>query len=280
MTTIVRRRRLGMTSVRGIQDASTTGIRYANNYDGLPHDDVYIRWGCTSNVPNREAQIINHASGIHRVADKSGFRRLLNRHDLCPPTFFRAENVPGEFVDSGMVTRPSTHAQGRHLYVSYTYRDLVDNLRRAGAGAYTGLLIRKSAEYRVFVLQGRVVWVAQKTPGNPDEVAWNVARGGRFDNVRWDSWLPAVLTNAIDSWHLTGLHFAGIDVMVDQDGKAYCLEANSAPSQTSPYRQGCVAKAFDWMIENNELGLQIENLSEEHRNSQGWRGCIHPGVWS
>lgn len=293
MTTIVRRRKLGLTSVRGIRDASTTGIDYANNWEGIPEDDIYIRWGCTSNIPNTDAKVINPARGIHRVADKSGFRLLLAEHNLCPRTFFSLQQFydvldplmlteeAGDHADfhHQWIVRSQHHAQGRGMWVVQNPIALREAVAAAGPNCYINEFIPKVAEYRVFVCQGRVVWVAQKTPGNPDDVAWNVAKGGRFDNVRWDSWPRAVVENAIASWELTGLHFAGIDVMVDADGRAYCLEANSAPSQTSPYRQSCVAKAFDWMVENNELDRHINNLPV-HCTQSGWRGFIHPGVWS
>jgi glutathione synthase/RimK-type ligase-like ATP-grasp enzyme len=116
---------------------------------------------------------------------------------------------------------------------------------------YINEYIPKVAEYRVFCAQGRAVWVAQKTPGNPDDVAWNVAKGGRFDNVRWGDWPISVVDVAIKAHNISRLDFGGVDVMVDGDGKCYVLEINSAPSQTSPYRQSCVAKVFDWMVKDD-----------------------------
>ena len=54
---------------------------------------------------------------------------------------------------------------------------------------------------------------------------------------------------------VSGCDFCGVDVMVDADGKAYVLEVNSAPSQTSEYRQGCVAKAFDYIVQNGKTPI-------------------------
>jgi hypothetical protein len=289
MTTIVRRRKLGMKSVKGICDASTTGIQFANNYEVIPHDDVYIRWGCTSNVPGSpvaggEHQIINSAKAIHRVADKTGFRVALNEVGLCPPTWFDFESwlrdnwdhleVVGDAEKCPKtICRTRTHAQGRGLW-TYEHPELVEEFFDNHPDGYANLFIDKVAEFRVFVMQGRVVWVAEKTPGNPEDVAWNVAKGGRFDNVRWGDWNINVLQNALDSWELSKLHFSGIDVMLDKEGQAWCVEANSAPSQTSPYRQSCVAKAFDWMVNNNKYNRR----EFDETVVLDWKDAIHPGV--
>ena len=127
------------------------------------------------------------------------------------------------------------------------------------------------AEYRVAVVQGRAAWVARKTPGNPEDVAWNVARGGRFDNVRWDEWPLKVVKIAIQAFNLTELDFGGVDVMVDREGECYVLEINSAPSLTSPYRQRCMAKCFDYMVEHPE------RISVPEQRG-GYRKFIHPAL--
>lgn len=275
MTTIVRRRKLGLTSVKGIIAASKSAVlRYANNYEGIPEDDIYIRWGCTSDLPNKDARVINSAKGIHRVADKAGFRALLDKESLCPRTWFTRWDIEDGRFDYPLIVRTRTHAQGRGMWVCNDWDELVKATEQAGEGHYINEFVDKVAEYRVFVHQGRVVWVAKKTPGNPDDVAWNVSKGGRFDNVRWSNWPLTVVNAALIAWDLSKLHFAGIDVMEDEMGNAYVLEANSAPSQTSPYRQECVARAFDWMQAHNNY----ERKPFDEVIAYNWKDAIHPGV--
>jgi hypothetical protein len=60
--------------------------------------------------------------------------------------------------------------------------------------------------------------------------------------------------------------------MVDRQGTAYILEINSAPSQTSPYRQECVAKYFDYVIRQ---GKERISLVEQRGN---WKKFIHPAL--
>jgi len=269
MTTIIRRRKLGMSSVRGIVDASTTNIQWVRSDRQLPEDSLYIRWGCTASVPS--TNVINKSSAIHLVNDKREFRMELE--DLCPTTWFHWEDVPMDKLQEGVIVRRAKHSQGRHLHVVDNLVDLVHICNRYGENNYyISEIIDKVAEYRVAVVQGRVVWVAKKTPSNPDDIAWNVARGGRFDNVRWDDWPLKAVRISIEAFNLSGLDFGGVDVMVDREGRVYVLEINSAPSLTSPYRQQCMAKAFDYIVQH---GKDTIPLIQERG---GYKKFIHPAI--
>ena len=70
---------------------------------------------------------------------------------------------------------------------------------------------------------------------------------------------------------MSGLDFGGVDVMVDADGKAYVLEINSAPSLTSPYRQECMAKCFDYIVENGKGMIGV-------KDDEDWKDFVHPAV--
>lgn len=281
---ILRRRKLGYTSCREISARSTKGIQVVRNDREVPNDvDLVIRWGTTSNVPIQN--VINTAKAIHAVNDKREFRKVLDEHELCPPTYFNYKGpslgglipaVSGEEYDTyvtPMILRPSKHAQGRNVHVVRNTAEASSFARKYGEGNYyVSELINKVAEYRVFVAQGRVACVAEKTPGNPDDVAWNVAKGGRFDNVRWDNWPLKAVRKAVEAFNLSGLDFGGVDVMVDDEGEAYVIEINSAPSLTSPYRQQCMAKVFDYMIENGKESIPMK------QERGGYRKFIHPAI--
>lgn len=259
---MLRRRKLGRTSCREIARFANHDIKVVRNDKPFPADtSLVIRWGCTSNVP-AGAEVLNTAEAIHRVGDKAGFRKVMMDHHaaggplLCPSTFFQPQDVMwGQW--GKVVVRPRVHAQGNHVYVANTPLELVTAAAKCGVGWYASQFINKVAEYRVFFAQGRVVWVAKKTPGNPDAVAWNVAQGGHFDNVLWGDWPLKAIKISREAFLLSGLHFGGVDVMVDAQGNAFVLEINSAPSQTSPYRQECVAKAFDYILHNGKGDLPV-----------------------
>ncbi len=272
MNFILRRRKLGRTSCREIAGFAASPIAVVRNDKPIPNEGICFRWGTTTSLPPG-VRVINSAEAIHRVNDKTGFRRILNEHNLCPKTWFSLEDLMNEDeAPARVVVRPKVRAQGRNLYVAHDEASLRAAVVACGEGYYISELINKVAEYRVFVAQGRAVWVAQKTPGNPEDVAWNVARGGRFDNVRFGDWNLRAVRIAIEGFNLSGLDFGGVDVMVDADGNAYILEINSAPSQTSPYRQECVSKVFDYIIANGKEPIPLI----EARG--GWRKFIHPAV--
>lgn len=290
---ILRRRKLGLTSCREIANSSQTGIRVVRN-DKIDSVDVegegyLVRWGCTSTVP-KGLSIINRAEAIHAVNDKRGFRRVLNEAELCPQTFFSlgewAQHVdPHMFVEEDghlpledgvrYIIRPAKHAQGKRLHVVSHTQEAQHWCNKYGEGNYyISPLIDKVAELRVFVVQGRVACIANKIPADTNAVAWNVAKGGKFENVNWDSWHLRAVRYAVEAFNLSGLDFGGVDVMIDGDGNCYVLEINSAPSLTSPYRQSCMAKCFDYINMNGKEHIPMI------KEKGGYRKFIHPAITS
>lgn len=260
-----------MSSVKGISSFSKEGIKWVRSDRRLPEDDLYIRWGCTADVPSNK--VINTAKAIHLVNDKIEFRRIMNPHGLCPRTWFTVEDVPEDVLAKGVVVRKRKHSQGRGLWTTKFKQGLYGLHIKLGEGNYyISELIQKVAEYRVCVAQGRAVWVVKKTPSNPEDIAWNVAKGGRFDNIRWKEWPLKVVKTAIKGFNLSGLDFGGVDVMVDAEGKCYILEINSAPSLTSPYRQECMAKVFDYMVLNGKEPIPLV------KELGGYKKFIHPAL--
>lgn len=279
MTTIfLRRRKLGKTSCESIANFMQTPAMVVRNDQPFPQLDgqnpLVIRWGTTSNLPTQN--VLNKADAIHRVSDKAGFRKILVDYHanggllLCPKTFFHYDAI--SLADYPLVVRPKVHAQGKHVYLVNNAQELVSAINKCGQGWYASAYINKVAEYRVAFVQGRVAWVAKKTPGNPDAVAWNVAQGGRFDNVLWGSWPLKAVKVARMAFLLSGLDFGGVDVMVDANDNAFVLEINSAPSQTSPYRQECMAKCFDYIVSHGKNTIGVSS------QIGGWKKFIHPAL--
>lgn len=271
----LRRLKLGRTSTREIiryMETPATIIRHDRDRIPISTSDTCIRWGCTATVPT--SHVINKASAIHTVNNKSNFRRLLQTElpEITPGTIWSPRDSSGPHPDAPLIVRPERHAQGRKLYVCHNRHELEAAFTRCGHNAYASQFIPKVAEYRVFMAQGRTICVAQKTPSNPMDVAWNVARGGRFDNVRWDEWPLRAIKDSIAAFNLSDLDFGGVDVMVDNDGRSWILEINSAPSMTSEYRQRCFAKIFDWILIHPN---KIYPLTEQRG---GYTKFIHPAL--
>lgn len=278
MSYILRRRKLGRTSCREIAAKSSLVKQVVRtDVSTFPTTQGFVfRWGTTNTLPPN-TRTVNTADAIHKVADKAGFRRILADADLAPEYY--GDNTMGvaaltpEIISRGVVVRPLQHHQGRHTYLCKTAQELAAAFRACPNGYYVSKFIDKVSEYRVFVSQGRAVWVAKKTPGNLDDVAWNVARGGRFDNVPFGDWPLKAVKKSIEAMALSDLTFGGVDIMIDSDGECYVLEINSAPSQTSPYRQSCVAKAFDWIVSKNSKDVIPMTTAKG-----GFRKFIHPSI--
>lgn len=276
MAIILRRRKLGRTSVREISNQSETGITgVLNERDPFPNNPpgTIFRWGCTANIPYRGQTIVNTAGAIHTVADKATFRKLLSDHGLAVDCWLNVREWVGAGSPLPVIVRPNHHHQGRNLFHCTTNDEVLRICadRRLSDGYYISRVFNKTREYRVFVAQGRAICVANKTPGNPRDIAWNVAQGGRFDNVRWDDWDLGAVRRSIEAFNLSGLDFGGVDIMTN--GREYCvLEINSAPSLTSPYRQECFAKVFDYIVRNGKATIPLS------REPGGYRKFIHPAI--
>lgn len=276
MAIILRRRKLGRTSCKEISRLSSTGIITVRNDKPIPvgHDLVF-RWGTASNLPHN-VTVVNDAKAIHWVADKATSRKLMADEGLSPKTWLDIqdfnEDIHNHNWNGPLIVRPNVHAQGKNVHFCETYRTLDQVTEQYGEGCYyISEFIDKVAEYRVFVVSGRVACVARKTPADEKAIAWNVAQGGRFDNVRWSEWPLEAIRVAVAAFNMSGLDFGGVDVMVDREGKAYVLEINSAPSLTSPYRQECMAKCFDYIVENGKEYIQAVGYDN-------WKECVHPAV--
>src|SRR5690606_16160904 len=126
--------------------------------------------------------------------------------------------------DYPAVVRPNSHLGGRNLILVNNRTELVNAIRQIGSSGYISKYIPKIEEYRVFVANGRVAYVIKKIVDNPNAVAWNVAQGGRFENVRFGSWNLKVVKHAVDAFNLTDLDFGAVDVIVDASNNVYVLE--------------------------------------------------------
>lgn len=282
----VRRRNLGRGSVKGMRNSMsvpTTHFKHWTNktFGSKEEPSLIVRWGCTAAMPFDGVKVLNRVSAINCVNDKRGFRALMRDilPDLIPSSVFTLEEAQDESLYP-MVVRRAHHAQGKHLWLVNDYSELQAVVNVLGEGNwYASKYIKKVSEYRVYVVSGKVVTVAEKTPENPDAIAWNVAQGGHFDVVKWDDWPLSACHNACKVLKHTGLDFGGVDVMIDEEGKDYLIEVNSAPSLpylsdgSTSYRQRMMGRAFEYIYNNGNDWLDINN---DYGN---WRDVIHPCVW-
>lgn len=273
---ILRRRGLGLGSTNSIKTLSKHNITIMRN-DKLPtftDNDTVLRWGCTTPI-EKAKEVLNSSSNISKVNNKRRFRFLLQQEGfsyIIPETWYDVEDPR---ITYPCILRPHTHAQGKYLEFCENYSQLKQHIDNSPAYTqyYISKYIPKTAEYRVCFIQGLVAWIAKKIPKNPEAIAWNVAQGGKFENVRWNDWPINVIETAYQASVVSGLYLCGIDVMVDANNNTYVLEVNSAPSHTSPYRKQCTTKCIDYGInKDNFYFLDPDNTYKKYNK---W---IHPAL--
>lgn len=284
MNIILRRPKLGRTSCKEIAKFMVDTAARRCDWPkfrrlmnaGRVNGGYLFRWGCTANIPEGFT-VVNTSEAIHEVNEKTSFRKLLqdNKPEIVPKTWFSSRDFVEDedrAPDIKVIVRPHKHAQGKQLYLCNGIAELQAAVQRCGQGYYISEYIPKVAEYRVAIVSGRVAWCVQKTPANAEAIAWNVAKGGRFDQVPFGDWPLRVVKAAVEAFNLSKLDFGGVDVMVDAEGKPYILEINSAPSLTSPYRQECMGKCFQYIIENGKARIPLIEAKG------GYRKFIHPAI--
>ena len=305
-----RREKLGLASARGPSywlnnDATAKVKRRMGGYIGVHagyirndmlhrmefdnEKDWLIRWGCTSRTENIDLdRQLNKSHAISEVGYKRDFRIKCRKelYEYTPLTAINNNEVEWFFAiypEKQMVVRPAKHAQGKHVFLVGSSDEfaacLRDNARVLAAGWYASEYIHKVSEYRYYVVEGRIVSVAEKIPENPDAIAWNVAQGGEFKVTRWDDWNLDGAKAAIEAFDITELDFCGVDIMFDKEGHPYVIEINSAPSLPLhengkvSYRQVCMAKSFLW------IAVHGKGAVTPVQQYDGWRDVIHPALW-
>lgn len=298
MITFLRRKKIWISSAKGIAEWMTGDNSVNSTFwqgDGvniirndqlhrpevkavLAETDLLVRGGVTTPTSVPLAKQINCSQGIHAVSDKAGSAYLMAEHGLTTPVSMNLNDA--RYLSYPAILRPRHHAQGKNLWRVDSYEALVQMVNTNPAlsnGWYAREYVPKVWEGRVYVASGHVVTVAEKTPDNPDAIAWNAAQGGRFDVMKWGAWPMEACRVACEAMSLFPIDFGGVDVMMDEDGKAYVIEINSAPSLpylsdgSVSYRQKCMGKVFKYWSEKGAP-------SSDGVSFNNWKECIHPAI--
>lgn len=276
-----RRKGVGNKACKAIAEKSRHEWQIIRN-DRRPDDmgdcNFLFRWGCTSSVlPNVtiHGTTVNTMSSIHKVNNKSEFRKLLHNEipSIIPLTWWYEDCEHTDPIFP-CIFRPKTHSQGNDLYFCENMADVFTLIGQFGDDFYISEYIPKIAEYRVMMVQGRIVSIVQKVPVNIGDIAWNVHQGATFHNVRWSDWDMDVCYASSLAFSYSGLDFGGVDVIVNEKGNPYVLEVNSAPSLLNDYKPTCFAKAFDYIIDNEDKSF-IPKVDDE---KETWKHYIHPAI--
>lgn len=259
-----------------IEDFMEGLLKRTKDTQDLKGATTVIRWGTTANIPNGP-HIINKSNAINETSNKGAFRSKASAKGLAPKTFLNVGDFikfTDECVDKGIeipqvIVRPQFHSRSENLFFCEDKKSLDKALEKCGNDYYISEYIKKEKEYRVFVAQGRPFIVAEKNHKNKTDISWGCVDEGTLDYIEWESWPLEIVKVATESFNLSKLHFAAVDVMV-KDGKAYFLECNTAPEVWKYYGQ-CFGRVFTWMIKNHSKRIPIVDY-------KNWKNCIHPAM--
>ena len=213
--------------VTGRRLGAYLGSRYGRpGRMGSPRPDYLIRWGTSDGatyIPGED--YLNGMRETERNTDKYRSLEIMDTYGVPVPRYGRSlEELQEQGATYPFMGRATNHTQGRDINLILQERDdyLTDN------DFYTEY-IPTEHEYRVHVLDGEIVHVNQKLlqrDADNHPFIRNYETGWVFGNQRDDVNLqPAI--NAVEA---LGLDFGGVDLVKGEDGQAYVLEVNTAPS--------------------------------------------------
>jgi glutathione synthase/RimK-type ligase-like ATP-grasp enzyme len=208
-----------------------------------------INWGWGDSLPLEVAActVINKPEAVARAISKiESFKRFIEYRVNCPD-FTQDRTTATQWAVQGhrvYCRSTSSGSDGSGLTVVSVPPGGTVNL--PNARLYTkGLAIRN--EYRVHVVGDEVITYQKKVPrsdvSNHNMDVRTTNGGWGFDVVEDERLVPSNIDDeCILAIKALGLDFGGVDV-VDNGGKAYVIEVNTAPHLT-PYSSRKMAEAL------------------------------------
>lgn len=199
--------------------------------------DLVINWG-NSLLPNwieADVKWLNHPYAVERASNKLTTLKILKEADISVPEFL-TDKYDKPYAWNYIVVRHKLNGHsGDGIEVIDCHEDDYDLSTIPEAPLYTEF-IRSQAEYRVHVFDGNVIDYSKKVRIDEDEDdepteeqmqikshdnGWDFARGGLI-------YKPSVAKLALEAVKALCLDFGAVDIIVDDEGKAYVLEINTA----------------------------------------------------
>ncbi len=179
--------------------------------------------------------VYNNARAIERSVDKGMTSFLLNQAGIStPPTwvgndvhkayaFVRRELCMGNQV----VAKPLFGSQGKNLQLISKFEDIVNfnvynKIYYLQRFIHTGQ--QKAFDWRLFIIADQVVASMKREASD-----WisNVANGGKCYSALINDRFAELAKEAV---RVVDMHYAGVDLMQDAEGKLWVTEVNSIPA--------------------------------------------------
>lgn len=216
-----------------------------SKFKGAAHK-VIINWGC-SKLPAEllKCRVLNSPEAVSKASCKLASFKAMREAGVSVPRFTESRDEALRMLETLTVVSRSVLKGHSGVGIDIFERGAEDIIKAPLYVEY----VPKKEEYRIHVFNGEVVDVqrkARKKDVPDDQVNWkvrNLANGFIFargeealGNVPQD-----VLDQAVKAVAALGLDFGAADVVYnDKQGKAYCLEVNTAPGLSGSTLDGYV----------------------------------------
>ena len=208
--------------------------RERSKFRGRP-DKIVINWG-NGSLPDQvmACQVINKPEAVNCAGNKLlAFNALKEHEDVNIPEFTEDKDEAIEWLNGGLVVARTVlrgHS-GAGIVILHNVDEMVD------APLYVRY-VKKTQEYRVHILQGKVIDQQRKARNRDvedDNVNWKVRNHDNgFIFMREGVDLPeAAIQQASLAIYALGLDFGAVDLIYNEkQDKYYVLEVNTAPGLT------------------------------------------------
>ena len=219
--------------------------------------EIVFRYGNTNDIyPDLgwHGFTINNLAAIKRASNKLECRRFLQGHEVHVPEVWDIYTMD-DIKEYPVIARPFHHSQGRQFLIVDSPEKLAPILRR---GYYAQKIIRKKDEYRLFVLQDKILEANQKVKvrADADPMIRNHRKGWAFKRMLVKDTPQFLKSNAVRATTSVGLSFCAVDCAITEDGlETHVFEVNSAPGLIPRKAQKFAARIHKWITE--DCGLHI-----------------------
>ncbi len=221
-------------SMPGFEDYYPIGV-FVRGVPGGTLEQVILRLDILHALSYMGIVVYNEPRSIERTVDKAMTTLLLKQAGLPTPSTWvfesiaEAQSLCNSEIASGrsLVMKPLFGSQGLGIHRVSKDTPLVHDEKFAGVYYLQSFVERSKSEWsdiRVFVIDGQSI-AAMHRHGN----SWitNRAQGARCENLPLDKPLTELAEAAVRA---VDINYAGVDLIVDKDGKLQIIEVNSIPA--------------------------------------------------
>ena len=235
------------------------------------NNSIIIRWGNAIQIDTPGSIIYNEAKAIALASNKKRSREVFIENEISTP---RPVTPNSTSISYPIIARPSTHAKGRNFVVLNNLSEFTRHYNiNEPQGWYYSEFVDKVREFRIHCAHGKILNYLEKPNPKNGNIAWNIAQNGEaFTNVKWSDYNYNVASEALKAIKALGLDFGGVDVMLDNEGKAWVLEVNTAATLSSAeYSMERYAKYFEWLFRSETRREHWDYTKFKKAKSLAWK---------